>query len=68
MKQFNSILLSLRCKTSILAALCFLGLSHAATAQVYRANKLLGSSEAVPNSSPGTGSAIVTIAGTTMRV
>ncbi len=67
MKQFNSNLLLLRLKKSLLLCMFFLGAFYAAKAQIYTVN-LSGLKATPPNASPGTGHAIATINGTTMRV
>jgi hypothetical protein len=67
MKQFYSNNLLPVAKKGLLLLGVFLGAASLANAQVYYAT-LLGSNEFPANSSPGTGKAIVTIDGNTMRV
>ena len=67
MKQLYSNFLTLRSKKSLLLSLCFLCTFYASNAQVYKA-RLSGLNEAPANNSPGTGTATVTVIGTTMRV
>ena len=67
MKQFYSSLLKLRFTKSILLSAFFLWAFYTPEAQVYYAT-LLGSSEFPANNSTGTGKAVVTIDGNSMRV
>jgi hypothetical protein len=67
MKQFYSSLLKLRFTKSILLSAFFLCAFYTPKAQVYYAT-LLGSSEFPANNSTGTGKAVVTIDGNSMRV
>jgi hypothetical protein len=67
MKQFYSPLLSQRSGKTLLLSMFLLAASYASQAQVYTA-RLSGPAEAVPNNSPGVGTAIVTVTGTMMRV
>ena len=60
MKQFNLLLLSQRIRRSLLLSAFFLGACFVTNAQVYTAS-LSGAKESVPNSSPGTGNAKVTV-------
>ena len=66
MKQLYSNFLTLRSKKSLLLSLCFLCTFYASNAQVYTAG-LSGLNEAPANNSPGTGTATVTVIGTTIR-
>ncbi len=68
MKKIYQNLLSVSVAKTVLLSVFLPGAFYASNAQVYRANQLLGSIEAPPNNSPGTGSAVVTIVGTTMHV
>ena len=67
MKQFNLNVLPLNLMKSFFLSVFFLGACYATNAQTYTAS-LLGSNEFPANVSPGTGKAVVTINGTTMRV
>jgi hypothetical protein len=67
MKQFYSHFFSLPLMRTLLLSLFVLGSFYSSDAQVYKAT-LSGLNEVPVNNSPGTGSATVTIVGTTMRV
>jgi len=67
MKQFSPNLLSIRLRKSLLLSAFFLGTCYVTNAQIYTAS-LSGAKESPPNSSPGTGSAVVTIDGGAMTM
>ena len=67
MKQFNSHLLSIRLRKCLLLFAFLLAACYITNAQIYTAS-LSGAKESPPNSSPGTGNAVVTIDGVAMTM
>jgi hypothetical protein len=67
MENFYPNPLSLRGNKRLILSVFFLGILFASSAQQYTA-RLSGPAEAPPNTSPGTGTASVTITGTSMRL